>query len=320
MLRKLVSVAGGCMVAAVVGIILGALLLLAALAVPVLGPIVLSAWAIIALALYLVLSRIAPGAQDRRLPARHGRASPRELLDAAEPAEMGLLGASALVLAVAAGLVSTGHAAASLTNFLSTMLLGVAGVGGIGALLLRWLTSGASGECPSDRGVRAQGRRIARKCRKLAREAQRAGGVHADLAHRAPEMGRRAGELADLVLRLRRAEREVRGGRVDGADHPLPDVRLREEVEAARTTRQRIEGLIARSRRRRELCLARLERIEATVDGARLQVASSSSPEVELPQASEVVDEVEMELRAAREALEEVQRLEAQEAADGQGW
>lgn len=62
--------------------------------------------------------------------------------------------------------------------------------------------------------------------------------------------------------------------------------------------------------RDQQLCLTQLERIEDLVDAARLEVPQSLEPAIADSTRATIVDELETELQAAREALAQIQQAE----------
>jgi hypothetical protein len=160
--------------------------------------------------------------------------------------------------------------------------------------------------------VRAQVARIEEKARKLQREARKLA-PYGDLASQAPELAAQARKLAGQVARLRKAAAET------ALNRPLPDLpsgpadlpetgQLNEEYKAAQAAQHRLEELLAANVAQQQLCLARLERIEDLLDGARLEVSRPEGLNLDgtAPRAS-IVDDMETELRAAREAVTEAE-------------
>ncbi len=328
---RVLAVVGGCLFAAVATMVLSVLLSLAALAVHSMGALFLVAWIVGAVAIYKALKRGTWrqwGREEGRTIPVYDRSSGderREHLpgdrreerpEYAGFGDLTLLVMAGIGLVLSAGLILTGRAGASTTNTVLTALLGLLGGGGIAALLRRWSRAATPPDKPSDRQVRAQVKRIRGKCKRLSREAQTAGGVYSDLSWHAPEMSRHAGELADLVLRLRRAVRDTRrqSGNPTLPPDAVPDVsdeRLLREYRAAIEAQQRLDALIAGNRRHQRACLAQLERIEDLVDTARLEVAT---PVPLVPVSTDeptIIDDVETELAACRRALEEIEQIEA---------
>jgi len=328
---RITAVVGGCLFAWVATTVLSDLLSLAALAVHSTGALFLVAWIVGGIAIYKALKR----GKWRGRGREEGRTIPVYDLDGGDQSrqhlrgdrreerpeyagfgDLALLVMAGLGLALAAGLILTGRAGASTTNTVLTALLAVLGGGGIVALLRRWSRAAAPTDKPSDRQVRAQVKRIRGKCKRLSREAQSAGGVYSDLSWHAPELSRRAGELADLVLRLRRAVRDTRrqSGNPTLPPDAVPDSsdeHLLREYRAAIDAQVRLDALIAGNRRHQRACLAQLERIEDLVDTARLEVAT---PVPLVPVSTDeptIIDDVETELAASRRALEEIAQIEA---------
>jgi len=62
--------------------------------------------------------------------------------------------------------------------------------------------------------------------------------------------------------------------------------------------------------RHQQLCLAQLERIEGLVDAARLEVSQPLEPAIADSTRATIVDELETELQAVREALAQIQQAE----------
>ncbi len=233
--------------------------------------------------------------------------------------DLALLTTTGVALALAAGFLLSGRAGATPINSLLTGGLAILGGGGIAALIARWSRPGASGDRPTDRQVRAQAKRIRGKCGRLAREADRVGGVYSDLCWHAPSLAKRAGELSDLVLRLRRAVRDTRrqAGNPTLPGDAAPDASdeaLLREYQAAIAAQDRLERLIAANLRHQRACLAQLERIEDLVDTARLEVATPTPSETAATREATIIADVETELEASRRALREIERLEQTEA------
>ncbi len=328
---RITAVAGGCLFAWVATVVLGVLLSLAALAVHGTGVLFLVAWIVGGIAIYNALKR----GKWRRWGREQGRTIPiydrdsgderREHLpgdrreerpEYAGFGDLALLVMAGIGLALSVGLILTGRAGASTTPPILTALLGLLGGGGIAALLRRWSRAATPADKPSDRQVRAQVKRIRGKCKRLSREAQIVGGVYSDLSWHAPEMSRHAGELADLVLRLRRAVRDTRRQSGNPTLPPdavpdVPDERLLREYRAAIGAQQRLDALIAGNRRHQRACLAQLERIEDLVDTARLEVATPVPLAPVSMGEPTIFDDVETELAASRRALEEIAQIEA---------
>jgi hypothetical protein len=163
--------------------------------------------------------------------------------------------------------------------------------------------------------VHAQVQRIEEKARKLRQEAGRRA-PYRDLAGQAPELAAQARKLAGQVARLRKAAGEAAQNR------PMPDLpsgpadlpetgQLGAEYRAAEAAQQRLEELLAANVAQQQLCLTRLERIEDLLDGARLEVSRPEGLNVDgaAPRSS-MVDDMETELRAAREAMTETEGRE----------
>lgn len=235
--------------------------------------------------------------------------------------ELALMIMASLGLAGSAGMFLSGQAASSgPLAAMTAVLAGVSG-GSLVALLLRRRSARAPEERPTDREVRAQLKRIRGKCARLTREARAAGGVFGDLSWHAPSMARRAQELTDLVLRLRRALRATR--RVanpalpgDAAADPS-DESLTREYRAAIDAQTRLDRLLAENLRHQRACLAQLERIEDLLDAARLEVASPASAGAQVTSEQTIVADVEAELEASRQALQEMEGIEREETLQG---
>lgn len=236
----------------------------------------------------------------------------------AEVGDVALLTMAGIGLALTAGFIVTGRAGASALNAILTGLLGALGAGSVLSLLLRWRASDTMSAEENDREVQAQAKRIGGKCKRLRREAKKTGGVYGSLTWHAKEMRRRARELADTVIRLRRARREI--ARSDnptlpaGVSPDAQDERLQSEYEAARQAQSRLDEVMERNRRREHLCLAQLERIEDLVDAARLELTHPATDQALNGSASTVAQELETELELSRQALEEVQQQSELEA------
>lgn len=231
--------------------------------------------------------------------------------------ELALMIMASLGLAGSAGMFLSGQAASSgPLAAMTAVLAGVSG-GSLVALLLRRRSARAPEERPTDREVRAQLKRIRGKCARLNREARATGGVFGDLSWHAPSMARRAQELTELVLRLRRALRATRRAANptlpgDAAADPS-DESLTREYRAAIDAQTRLDRLLAENLRHQRACLAQLERIEDLLDAARLEVASPASAGAQVTSEQTIVADVEAELEASRRALQEIERIEEQE-------
>ena len=221
-------------------------------------------------------------------------------------------------LSLGCALALTQANAGALTNLVLPPLLGLLVGATLYSLLRKRAREGEAQQTPSNRQVRAQSRRVRAKCRSLQREARRAGGVFGDLQWQARELAGQAAKLADLIIALRRAAQDVRTGLGDnplvppGVSASATDEVLRRELDAAKATQDHLGALIAENSRHQQVCLTQLERIEDLVDVARLEASSPVEPtSVSGADEYNIVEEVEMELQAAREALDRVQQLEA---------
>ncbi len=337
---RVAGIVGGCLVALVATLVLGVLLPLVALAVRGLGLAFLAAWALAGYFIYRAVTRRearrhrdyeyddADVEHEYRPPRRIEVRTPvmgpppppssAQSPERATPAGLGdlaLLLTSGVGLALAVGLLLSGSAGASTVNSLLTGGLVVLSGGGIAALIARRSRPQVPADGPTDRQVRAQAKRIRSKCVRLGREAGKVGGVYSDLSWHAPSLARRAGELSELVLRLRRAMRDTRR---QSGNPTLPaaaapdasDESLLREYRAAIAAQDRLDRLIAANLRHQRACLAQLERIEDLVDSARLEVATPTPAEGVVTREASIITDVETELEASRRALQEIERLE----------
>ncbi len=193
-------------------------------------------------------------------------------------------------------------------------LIGLAAGALVYALLHRLTAESSSGQ--GDRTVRRQVSRIRGKARGLCREARRAGGVYGNIDWQAPELARRAEELAETLFRLRRAARGIRREEANpvipqGVGEPRRDEELQREFDAARAAHERLEQLMESNERYQQICLTQIERIEDLLDAARLQISQPVEAPAQAGPGSELVEQFDLELSAAREALAEVQQENA---------
>jgi hypothetical protein len=219
--------------------------------------------------------------------------------------------AAGLGLALASGLALQGTVVAEPARVVLPALAGLLAGGSVYAVFRRRAARRAAGPA-TDRQVRAQIRRVRVKCGRLARQAGRVGGVFENLSWQAPLLAEQARELGDALLALRRAEREAK--REDAGDalgtvteHHSDSEAMREELDAARRSQQRLEAMVERNRRQQRRCLMQLERIEDLVDGTRLEITTPLPVAESAGGEESIVTEVETEMQAAREALAEVQ-------------
>lgn len=332
--RKVVGCLGGCLAAYLAMVLVSILLSLGAVVLKSPGLLFLVAWIVTGGIIYHVLcnrdrKRERPQRQPRRIEIKTADSEEEEPSEEArvtetKPAGVHGFGAGEVTLALfagfglalACGLALTGAAVGSTTNLVLILLLWLFGGATVYSLARRRAQQAAPGETPPDREVRAQAKRIKAKCRGLRREARRVGGVFGELEWQATELADQARELSKLLLNLRRAARDVH--RALG-NPPLPrgvsgdssDDVLQREFEAAQATEERLETLVAQNSRHQQVCLAQLERIEDLVDVARLEVSQPLEPAGVSSAQGAIVEEVETELQAAREALEQVQQIEA---------
>jgi len=168
--------------------------------------------------------------------------------------------------------------------------------------------------------IRAQLDCIRTKCHQLQQAAQKAGAPYGDLVRLAGEMERQAERIAERVLQLRAAAADVRRdvGRNPSLlttiheDVDAPE--LQDEYRAAQEAQRRVDQMLAHNEAQQALCLARIERIEALLDTARLEllrpVDSATDPGTYGSRG--IIEEVEDELRVTREALREAEQYDQQ--------
>jgi hypothetical protein len=162
--------------------------------------------------------------------------------------------------------------------------------------------------------------RIEAKALRLKREARTTGAPYSELATKAPELAEQARQLAARIRQIQdvakamaresRAPTPTSPPAASGADGEM----LRREYAAIEATRQRTSSLLERNERQRQLCLLRLQRICELLDAAWVEMSQPIGPLSEARAGSEILQEVEMELQAARDALAEVERSEQQQA------
>ncbi len=170
------------------------------------------------------------------------------------------------------------------------------------------------------RAVRQQVACIRTKSRNLQQAARQAGAPFGDLERLAEEMLDQAERLAAQVFKLRKAADDVRR---DAGKNPRLLTTIRQDVEApelqgeyraAQEAQSRVDQMLAANEAQQALCLARIERIEALLDTARLELLRPvDSPTDTTTYGSRgIVEEVETELDLTREALREAERTEEQ--------
>jgi hypothetical protein len=333
--HKMAGVGGGCLFALLFTFVAGFFLSLAAEALTNPGMLLLGAWVIGGVLIYRLLRNRTVRREQRYQPGRRiyvegAQAEPRAVRDQARavappaaPARgmrtdefvLALVAGFGLALACSLALTLTG--AGATTGLVLPPLLGLI-VGAVVYSLLRKRLALAEPEGPpTDREVRRQARRIRGKCRSLSREAVRAGGVFHDVEWQARELADHTARLARLLTTLRRAARDIQRGLAGNPSLPRgvsgrpDDEVLRRQLDAARAAQDRLEGLVQHNSRHQQLCLTQLERIEDLVDAARLEVSQPLEAAVADSTQRTIVDDLETELQAAREALAQVQQTEA---------
>ena len=170
----------------------------------------------------------------------------------------------------------------------------------------------AAGKLTPEQALRSQLDRIAMKARRLHKLARQDAGVYSSLATAAPELERQARELAARALHLQAAAQTIGAGRprtsaeAPGLSPAAPDAVLQREYEAAQATQHRVGELLVENGAQQRLCLTRLERIEDLLDAAWLELSQAADGATASATNPAIVQEVETELRAAREAVQVV--------------
>lgn len=163
-------------------------------------------------------------------------------------------------------------------------------------------------------------RRIEAKARRLQRQARQAGAPYSELAAKASELADQAQQLAARIRTLQSIAHTMASDGPDPVPAPPPGVAgpngemLRREYEAIEATRRRLGDLLEANRLQQQLCFTRLQRIGDLLDAAWVEVCQPVELISEVRTDSGIVQEVETELQAARDALREVERSEQQEA------
>lgn len=164
--------------------------------------------------------------------------------------------------------------------------------------------------------VQEQVARIEAKSARLRHAASRERGPYHDLVRHLPELVRHAHALAARIAQLAAVrEQVVRGHRPHGhaapegvpppGDAPAP---VREEMEATAAAEHRLEELLADNQTQQHLCLTRLQRVEDLLDSTFLELTQHPAGASPTAPSEGIVQEVEAELEATREALQEVEQ------------
>jgi len=241
------------------------------------------------------------------------------------------------VLAVAAGLVvggaiGVGLGAAANSEELAAILaplLGTTGAVISAATALRRARADWDLECggvrlANSRTIRKLLRRIRAQCRQLRASARWAGAPYRRIRHLADDLEEQAAWLARRVIRLRRVATQVRRnarkihGRLAKTLGPTGSPQVREEFSATREAQQRLAHQIADNEAQQAVCLARMERIAALLDTARLELLRpvDSAAEMGTYRNRSIMEAVETELRATRDAVREVEQTEPKAVRD----
>jgi hypothetical protein len=164
--------------------------------------------------------------------------------------------------------------------------------------------------------VREQVLRIEAKGARLRHAAGRDRGPYADLVRQLPELIRHAHALAERIARLAAVREQVtRGHRPQGhapAEGAEPTAaapaQVREEMEATAAAEHHLEELLTENQAQQHLCLTRLQRVEDLLDSAFLELTQHPAGASPIAPSEGIVQEMESELAAAREALQEVEQ------------
>jgi hypothetical protein len=189
-----------------------------------------------------------------------------------------------------------------------------------GRRMVRQQTRQAQPDVLQERMVNGLVRRIDAKARRLQRQAGAAGVPYAELVTKASELAEQARQLAGRIRQLQSVAQTMATDGPEPVPPPPPGVAgpdgemLRKEYEAVEATRRRLQELLGANRLQQQLCFTRLQRIGDLLDAAWVEVSQPVELLSEARTGTGIVQEVETELQAARDALSEVERSGQQEA------